>query len=229
MAAGGALMAYRRPATRPSCYFVLAGSRAARLASRRASLALRWRLAISSGGSQPLAVFSSARRSSAAVTGAPAAGRRNPRRCTWRRAEHRRQCTSGRAARTWAHPRGHVAGRDVLLPVSPRHDILLAVRSTKGRLRVDIDIPADPQEARTQAFRDDLPQPPIPHSHLGVHEVNLRLDGYSFLATSGPVMRVSNGKVAAMMPRETAIPAAVMGDKGYLVRGRHARRPQPFR
>ena len=33
--------------------------------------------------------------------------------------------------------------------------------------------------------------------------------GYSFLATSGPVMRASSGKVAAMMPRDTRIPPAV--------------------
>jgi hypothetical protein len=33
---------------------------------------------------------------------------------------------------------------------------------------------------------------------------------YSFLATSGPVMRASSGKVAAMMPRATRIPPAVM-------------------
>ncbi|HXC82802.1 MAG TPA: histidine phosphatase family protein [Trebonia sp.] len=33
---------------------------------------------------------------------------------------------------------------------------------------------------------------------------------HSFLATSGPVMRSSSGKVAAMMPRDTRIPAAVM-------------------
>jgi hypothetical protein len=32
---------------------------------------------------------------------------------------------------------------------------------------------------------------------------------HSFLATSGPVMRRSSGNVAAMMPRETTIPAAV--------------------
>jgi hypothetical protein len=34
--------------------------------------------------------------------------------------------------------------------------------------------------------------------------------GYSFLAISGPVMRASSGKVAAMMPRDTRIPPAVM-------------------
>ncbi len=33
---------------------------------------------------------------------------------------------------------------------------------------------------------------------------------HSFLATSGPVMRASSGKVAAMMPRDTRIPPAVM-------------------
>jgi hypothetical protein len=33
---------------------------------------------------------------------------------------------------------------------------------------------------------------------------------HSFLATSGPVMRLSSGKVAAMMPRDTRIPPAVM-------------------
>jgi hypothetical protein len=33
---------------------------------------------------------------------------------------------------------------------------------------------------------------------------------HSFLATSGPVMRFSSGKVAAMMPRDTRIPPAVM-------------------
>jgi broad specificity phosphatase PhoE len=33
---------------------------------------------------------------------------------------------------------------------------------------------------------------------------------HSFLATSGPVIRSSSGKVAAMMPRDTRIPAAVM-------------------
>jgi hypothetical protein len=32
---------------------------------------------------------------------------------------------------------------------------------------------------------------------------------HSFLATSGPVMRASSGKVAAMMPRDTMIPPAV--------------------
>jgi uncharacterized membrane protein len=32
---------------------------------------------------------------------------------------------------------------------------------------------------------------------------------HSFLATSGPVMRASSGKVAAMMPRDTTIPPAV--------------------
>jgi hypothetical protein len=32
---------------------------------------------------------------------------------------------------------------------------------------------------------------------------------HSFLATSGPLMRRRNAKVAAMMPRETTIPAAV--------------------
>ena len=34
-------------------------------------------------------------------------------------------------------------------------------------------------------------------------------DGHSFRATSGPVIRVSSGNVAAMMPREMTIPAAV--------------------
>ena len=34
--------------------------------------------------------------------------------------------------------------------------------------------------------------------------------GHSFLATSGPVMRASSGKVAAMMPRAVRIPPAVM-------------------
>jgi hypothetical protein len=33
---------------------------------------------------------------------------------------------------------------------------------------------------------------------------------HSFLATSGPVMRASSGKVAAMMPRAARIPAAMM-------------------
>jgi hypothetical protein len=33
---------------------------------------------------------------------------------------------------------------------------------------------------------------------------------YSFLATSGPVMRRSSGMVAAMMPRLSAMPAPVM-------------------
>jgi hypothetical protein len=33
---------------------------------------------------------------------------------------------------------------------------------------------------------------------------------HSFLATSGPVMRASSGKVAAMMPRAARIPPAVM-------------------
>ena len=33
---------------------------------------------------------------------------------------------------------------------------------------------------------------------------------HSFLATSGPVMRSSSGKVAAMMPRAARIPPAVM-------------------
>jgi hypothetical protein len=32
---------------------------------------------------------------------------------------------------------------------------------------------------------------------------------HSFLATSGPVMRASSGKVAAMMPRDARIPPAV--------------------
>jgi hypothetical protein len=32
---------------------------------------------------------------------------------------------------------------------------------------------------------------------------------HSFLATSGPVMRASSGKVAAMIPRDTTIPPAV--------------------
>ena len=32
---------------------------------------------------------------------------------------------------------------------------------------------------------------------------------HSFLATSGPVMRASSGKVAAMMPIDTMIPPAV--------------------
>jgi len=50
---------------------------------------------------------------------------------------------------------------------------ILAIRSAKGRLRIDIDVPADPQESRAQALRDDLPQPPVPDSHLGVHGVNL--------------------------------------------------------
>lgn len=34
--------------------------------------------------------------------------------------------------------------------------------------------------------------------------------GYSLRATSGPVSRVSSGKVAAMMPRQTTMPAPVM-------------------
>jgi len=40
---------------------------------------------------------------------------------------------------------------------------------------------------------------------------NMRPNGgrrYSFLATSGPVMRVSSGKVAAMMPSDATIPPA---------------------
>ena len=36
-----------------------------------------------------------------------------------------------------------------------------------------------------------------------------RRAAHSFLATSGPVMRRSSGNVAAMMPRERAIPAAM--------------------
>ena len=36
-----------------------------------------------------------------------------------------------------------------------------------------------------------------------------RVGGHSFLATSGPVMRVSSGNVAAMMAREMMIPPAV--------------------
>ena len=47
-------------------------------------------------------------------------------------------------------------------------------------------------------FREQQPAPPA-----------LSRRGHSFLATSGPVMRASSGKVAAMMPRDTMIPPAV--------------------
>ena len=42
------------------------------------------------------------------------------------------------------------------------------------------------------------------------HDLNAGKQVHSFLATSGPVMRASSGKVAAMMPRDTRIPPAVM-------------------
>jgi hypothetical protein len=53
-----------------------------------------------------------------------------------------------------------------------------------------------------------LAQPPIAgltaHGHRGTSR-----PAHSFLATSGPVMRASRGKVAAMMPSAARIPPAV--------------------
>ena len=70
---------------------------------------------------------------------------------------------------------------------------------------------------RAQRTRADAGRPPVrpagnPSSGGALREVRRTgsaTEVHSFLATSGPVMRASSGKVAAMMPRDTAIPPAV--------------------
>jgi hypothetical protein len=48
---------------------------------------------------------------------------------------------------------------------------------------------------------------PLCEAGTGSGLVEMR--AHSFLATSGPVMRASSGKVAAMMPRDTTMPATM--------------------